>query len=211
MGMPIEKIGAIILIVIVAVFLILIPTKGWSIVKYVTNYNIGEVSQAPPTEITNQFKLISTDFGNCFNSKNNNCLCNTHIQLFPERYFITFDTEIIDFRRILPGFDNGYKFTSLENSIAFKQYVSFKGKNINCYVEYDSNTGLINTKIIGKTSYLLLYTLTGIVTTEGTQTTSHSFLNNKPTFYKFKNEICFVLEDKLVKKGQDYINNLPKC
>lgn len=200
-----------IIIIIVVAFLIILPTKGWSIVQYIMNWDVEETIQAPSIEISNKFENIKSDYNNCFASTKNNCLCNIQIQTFPEGYFVTYDKEIIDFRKVYDKYKKGFDFIPLENSIGFKDYQSFTGKNINCYAEYDLSIGIINTKTFSKTSYLLLYAPTGIVTTEGTSTESHLFLNNIPTFYKFKNEICFVLEDKLTKEGQAYISKLPKC
>jgi len=208
--MELKTIVEAIIIIIVITFLIILPTKGWAGIKYILNWDIEEQNIQLSQDMMDKSKEIFSSYDNCFNSKKNNCLCDINLQLFPEGYLLMYENVRLDFSKIKESFMDGFGFTRPGSTIG-SSYQFFTGKNINCYVEYDSSTGLINTKSIGKTSYLLLYALTGIVTTEGAQTTSHSFLNNKPTFYKFKNEICFVLEDKLVKKGQDYINNLPKC
>ncbi|MBU0962487.1 MAG: hypothetical protein KKD48_01130 [Nanoarchaeota archaeon] len=217
-----------IIIVIVVAFLILIPTKGWSIVKYITDWDVEGQFPISSEQITTEFDNIASDYENCFNSKNNNCLCNINVQLFPENYAISYDSSYrMDIIRLRSGIDIPAGLKDFGNIQGIKRK-EFLGKTINCYLYYNCDTkkyeiGLPNSKTT--TSYLLVG-----------QSPIKLYLEPQvgnliyypfSGLYKIGNDICFLVpfmlaekrcgffssmsNNALVKEGQDYINNLPKC
>lgn len=215
-----------IIVLIVVFVVILIPTKGWSIVNYIMNMDkVPETMANTPQQVIDKTNEIFTNYENCFGSKDNNCLCDISFIAFPERYVLVYyDTRLI-FTKIKEEFysksesfitkikeiksDSKY-YMETEATTGSEYYKEFQKKDINCYVTYSNKA--ISIKNPDGNSYLLLESPSNVVfKLPNSDPVTYTFLNKKPTFYKKDNNICFVLEDQLSKEGINYINKLPKC
>lgn len=200
---------------IIIIFSGVILGKGWGPVKYILNYGEEEVVKDVPDAIANEFYNITAGYEKCFNSKDDNCLCNVKILLFPKGYNLLYTKRIIEIVKgeVLTG--------------PIKRYDFDINKNINCYVRYDNT---LKIEYIQDPSYLPLDTSekkvlikkpkgawSKFVHSLGGQKEGledyyeYPFLDNKLQFYKQENNICFVLKDELSSEGQAYIKVLAKC
>lgn len=223
--MEVKTVIEAIIIIVVVGFLIFLPSKGYTAVKYILNYGEEGVVKDTPEGVSGEFQNIISDFEAYANSNDNNCLVDIKLLRFPSDYSLTFISPNIieitnptrkmivkDNRQFLKKgivncylYDNGLKIKNVDGAsylpldlIPFRIIKKSQGDSMLLSAKYDrpnSQDELI--------SFLFKNNLKDMF--------DYFFLEDKYLFYKQDNNICFILESTLTKEGQEYIKTLNKC
>ena len=228
----IEKTITFIIILIVAAIIIYYPiTKGLDVAKSILGYGDQDIIKDTPESITSEFQKFVANYESCFNSDDNDCICNNLLLRFPPGYYISYiGHRLMEINRL--KIENEQLMVDKERGRK-----NFENDQIvNCYVDYN-NGPVVST--VEKPTYfpldimpraILVYdTSIGYLPSNLekyddiiTKKVSYGFYNEidyddyhfaaeNKMFYKKDNNICFVLKEKLSGEGQVYINKLPQC
>lgn len=123
--METETIVKAVIIVMVIIVLVLIPMKGWPIVKTLLNMDEDIIPQVAPESVKAEFQNIVNSYEECFATNDNDCLCDINILNFPSGYYLAY---------------YGKNVINLERSVAgakeVVRNVFDKKNNIGCYISY---------------------------------------------------------------------------
>ena len=223
-----KVISAIIIFIVVAIILFYPLNKGWATVKSILGYGEPVIVKNTPADISKAFQDIVSQYQACFNSKEDNCLCDIGSLKFPPGYYISYiNNHFIELNKIAEGNVQ----TSVSKNERSNNINLPAEKNVYCYISYDNGQVKINSPSdLNKDTninpvYLLLnesipeVMIRTYLTVPGHLALKYNFvgykdyhfLNDNTIFFKQGNNICFILKEKLSSDGQDYINKLSKC